>query len=318
MMKQIAKNTWFRIRRYDETTFMTIRSGRAVLLARTKQGDFMQIAVSEHLSNMSNAVWTTDKKYILLSNTSGKCLLCDGKTFAVLDTFYLHYEPFGNHFIGLLDRFLLIDRNARLCCYDCAAKEIFYVSKQGGVIAIKRLQDEIHVFRSDGYVPVEGTKTLARRRMTTVDLPIRVHEGPFSRFWGLRKRTAKARADDCIVAEDKVPRGKGFEPMLSVWDFTCEGWKHLMPAYRYASLLQNGYFCGCDIDFERDLLAVVFSGTVYIIDMKTWEILQKEPMKYCADICWADDDTLLIATWSGLYVMELTEDRETLNEKPRK
>ena len=318
MMKQIAKNTWFSIQRYDETTFMTIRSGRAVLLARTKQGDFMQIAVSEHLSNMSNAVWTTDKKYILLSNTSGKCLLCDGKTFAVLDTFYLHYEPFGNHFIGLRDRFLLIDRNARLCCYDCDTKEISYVSKQGGVVAIKQLRDEIHVFRSDDYVPTEGTKTLARRKMTTVDLPIRIHEGPISRFRGLWNRSAKARADDCIVAEDEVPRGKGFEPMLSIWDFTREDWKHLMPAYRYASLLQNGYFCGCDIDFERDLLAVVFSGTVYIIDMKTWEILQKEPMEYCADICWADDDTLLIATWSGLYVMELTEDRETLNEKPRK
>ena len=136
MMKQIAKNTWFSIQRYDETTFMTIRSGHAVLLARTEQGAFTQIAVSAHLSNMSNAVWTTDKKYILLSNTSGKCLLCDGKTFAVLDTFYLHYEPFGNHFIGLRDRFLLIDRNARLCCYDCAAKEIFYVSKHKVTILI--------------------------------------------------------------------------------------------------------------------------------------------------------------------------------------
>ena len=310
MMKQIAKNTWFSIRRYDETTFMAIRSGRAVLLARTKQGDFMQIAVSEHLSNMSDAVWTTDKKYILLSNTSGKCLLCDGKTFAVLDTFYLHYEPFGNHFIGLQDRFLLVDRNARLCCYDCDTKEISYVSKQGGVVAIKLLHDEIHVFRSDDFVPIEGTKTLARRKMTTVDLPIRVHEGPFSRFWGLRKQTAKARADDCIVAEDEVPRGKGFEPMLSVWDFTCEGWKHLMPAYRYASLLQNGYFCGC-------VLAVIFSRAIYIIHMKTWEILQKEPVKYGADICWADDDTLLIATWTGLYVMALTEDRET-PEKPQR
>ena len=317
MMKQIAKNTWFSIQRYDETTFMTIRSGRAVLLARTKQGDFMQIAVSEHLSNMSNAVWTTDKKYILLSNTSGKCLLCDGKTFAVLDTFYLHYIPSGNHFIGLRDRFLLIDRNARLCCYDCDTKEISYVSKQGGVVAIKQLRDEIHVFRSDDYVPTEGTKTLARRRMTTLDLPIRVHEGPISRFRGLWKRTAKARADDCIVAEDEVPRGKGFEPMLSVWDFTCEGWKHLMPAYRYASLAQGGYFCGCDIDFERDLLAVIFSRAIYIIHMKTWEILQKEPVKYGADICWADNHTLLIATWSGLYVMELTEDRETPEQPQR-
>ena len=317
MMKQIAKNTWFSIRRYDETTFMAIRSGRAVLLARTKQGDFMQIAVSEHLSNMSNAVWTTDKKYILLSNTSGKCLLCDGKTFAVLDTFYLHYEPFGNHFIGLRDRFLLIDRNARLCCYDCDTKEISYVSKQGSVVAIKQLRDEIHVFRSDDYVPTEGTKTLARRRMTTVDLPIRIHEGPISRFRGLWKRTAKARADDCIVAEDEVPRGKGFEPMLSVWDSACEGWEHLMPAYRYASLAQGGYFCGCDIDFERDLLAVIFSRAIYIIHMKTWEILQKEPVEYGADICWADDDTLLIATWTGLYVMALTEDRET-PEKPQR
>ena len=317
MMKQIAKNTWFSIQRYDETTFMTIRSGHAVLLARTEQGAFTQIAVSAHLSNMSNAVWTTDKKYILLSNTSGKCLLCDGKTFAVLDTFYLHYIPSGNHFIGLRDRFLLIDRNARLCCYDCDTKEISYVSKQGSVVAIKQLRDEIHVFRSDDYVPTEGTKTLARRRMTTVDLPIRIHEGPISRFRGLWKRTAKARADDCIVAEDEVPRGKGFEPMLSVWDSACEGWEHLMPAYRYASLAQGGYFCGCDIDFERDLLAVIFSRAIYIIHMKTWEILQKEPVEYGADICWADDDTLLIATWSGLYVMALTEDRET-PEKPQR
>ena len=317
MMKQIAKNTWFSIQRYDETTFMTIRSGHAVLLARTEQGAFTQIAVSAHLSNMSNAVWTTDKKYILLSNTSGKCLLCDGKTFAVLDTFYLHYIPSGNHFIGLRDRFLLIDRNARLCCYDCDTKEISYVSKQGSVVAIKQLRDEIHVFRSDDYVPTEGTKTLARRRMTTVDLPIRIHEGPISRFRGLWKRTAKARADDCIVAEDEVPRGKGFEPMLSVWDSACEGWEHLMPAYRYASLAQGGYFCGCDIDFERDLLAVIFSRAIYIIHMKTWEILQKEPVEYGADICWADDDTLLIATWTGLYVMALTEDRET-PEKPQR
>ena len=305
MIKRIATRSWSTIYRCSETSFLVIRQGRAVLLERTMHREFEQTAVSEHLSNMSCAAWTTDKKFFLFSNTSGKCIICDATTFAMQDAFYLRHEPHGHHFIGLQNEFLFLDRNGMLNCYDCNTKEVSYVLDQNNIMAIKLWNDKIHIFKNDTYYPINRTKTISSRRMKSVSLPIQIHDLPKSFLAGIWNRKTKDRYDNYIVAVNHVLVGEDYKPILSVLKNDSNLWEPILYLDRIESSRDRGYFCGCDIDFKRNLMAVVCSRAVFVIDIKTMNVLHEEPILYGSDICWVDNNSLLVAAWSGLYLMTI-------------
>ena len=107
--------------------------------------------------------------------------------------------------------------------------------------------------------------------------------------------------------------GQGFREALAVLSPATDTWETLL----YISRIESkncGYFCGCDIDFQRGLLAVIFSRLAVVVDLKTMNILQKQPIQYGSDILWMDDDRLLLATWNGLFLMTLL--RVTVESQP--
>ena len=61
-----------------------------------------------------------------------------------------------------------------------------------------------------------------------------------------------------------------------------------------------------DIDFKRGLAALIFSNDIIIVDIEnnTKPILMKEHVEYGSSVHWVDDETLLIATWKGLFLMK--------------
>lgn len=304
MLTQLTKREWYELYRYDASTYLAIRQGRAVLLEQSADGTLCQTAISEHLSNMACAAWTTNKEFFLFANTSGKCQICDGHTFAVLDTIYLRYEPHSYTFVGLKDQFLFVDRNCRLNCYDCSTKAVTYVSDYKDIIAIRLWNQQLHIFKNDAYRPISKTKTIPKRDTSSLDLPIVVHDVPERLFLGLIHGKCKDRYGKKLVSFEYIPDGQGFREALAVLNPATDTWETLL----YISRIESkncGYFCGCDIDFQRGLLAVIFSRLAVVVDLKTMNILQKQPIQYGSDILWMDDDRLLLATWNGLFLMTL-------------
>lgn len=104
------------------------------------------------------------------------------------------------------------------------------------------------------------------------------------------KKTAKALIHTRVYLFDLEQKSLTF--LFDVLDFCISG--------------NEGYFINLEIDLNRKRAYILYSSVLKIVDLESKEIISSVELQYSSDLK-IISDTLVIATWKGVFAFKLTE-----------
>lgn len=299
MIDLISRGSYYTVSNLSVNVFRSIRYDRNIVFnLDIKRKKVQKVSKSENIRNLFQVACTFDQRYWLFVNTSGKCQLFETQTQKMGDVFDLKKDPHRCDFIGLSKGFLFVNKNQTLTYYSCQThtKTVFpEFQKVEGIVLHDGL---IHIFQLSLDVK-HNTRSFIEKT-----IPCIVHALPKELRFAFLDRSAMDREGNVLLAVSQKRKGKGFSFELNAFSFEKDSWKSVISLDRVCCP-EDGYYVNCAIDLEKNRAFLLFSNAVLYVDLYDFSVLKKETIPYGTDICWVDENHLLIASWSGLYLMTL-------------
>lgn len=299
-MKQISRNEFYDIINTNLENKKILSSRHFVFELTLNDSEVVSlIKIPCMHKNIKIAVCDYNNNFFLLGNMSGFCKIYDYKTRIEIDRFELRYEPFLNNILLLDDGFIFIDKKGDIQKFSIYQKKFEKVDSFPRKISA--------IFRAiDGFFCISNLSS-GEQRYSIISIKSMYNTKSISIQGWLWLCKASSDKQNLLICLNRN-KGKGIvQEIFSVSsDLLC---KHIISIDDYQNS-EDGYFKSFSLSPDNKKIALLWNNCLKIFDLSKEKITEKVSLKYASDVEWISCDSLLVATWRGLY--RFKEDRGRL------
>lgn len=296
--KKIANSAVYEITPALEGCYLMCRRNRFDLIEGKNAKN--PIFSSNKISHASNVFFNSKTNQALLVNTSGKAALYDLSTKDELCNLSLGHEMFGMGVASDSKNFYYINKKRKIMKLSPDGEKSSLVFEDeidvsdiifsGGRCFVFQRKENKENFKLTSY----EVKCYERERLIASNVVSGIHSVD-RRILDYDQKTIVI-----LILEPTNRKGLMFQSSIGIFNESKMEYNPIFtipyewgPPYGYATCLQE------------NLLALADGHNVYIVDLKSGEVIDKMSGEYLCAVTFMNPKELLVGSWNGLYWAEL-------------
>ncbi|MBR6619884.1 MAG: hypothetical protein IKK85_06040 [Clostridia bacterium] len=269
------------------------------------------------LKNCNNLFRSYDNSKSLLLNTTGQGFLFDEDSQEIIKSrISFGKEFYRQHFVSHKNGYYFVDKNDKIEWFDIATQKITKTDFFGNYFALFEDQNKNRAFfisiddygteqnEYGKYLPVGyslSIKSFSKKNEKFEDWSFALPKGTLEYF-----RHIFGALYMVVLQEEKKNAQALIHTRVYLFDLETKNLTFLFDVDDFYTLDNEGYFVNLEIDLNHKRAYILYSNVLKIINLENLEITSSVELKYASGLK-IISDTLVIATWKGVFTFKLSE-----------